>query len=405
MKKKFAVFAVILSSFILFSCSRSGVVISVDENDLFKLNYGSFEDELNMFDISLTGNISTYIAMRDGFFYIANGESKKIMETNSYGDLLSLYYNNESVRNLEFEQEDSSVSTKKSVKYPFNTLGPIAVDSRKYLYVVDTLPQDRFEHDEENRLLLNNVVLMFDVNGQFVNYIGQQGLGGTPFPIIRKIYTTKKNELVVVCTTNEGLLAYWFNNRGALLYRIPVTAEQIPMPADTEEEEGRYYTSVGNVVPDYNENKLYIKVDFYQEMLDSTLKKNSGVTYRKTLLYALNLNNGEYEAPLEIPAYEHTILNDMSKTTDEIPFDFLGVTENGWFFFIITSEEGYIVQMVQPDGQKIFKRSLTVDHSQVFYYTLDLSSSGIVSGLFVLRNYAKVSWWRTDSLLAAYISN
>ncbi|MDE6350156.1 MAG: hypothetical protein K2K67_04040, partial [Treponemataceae bacterium] len=74
------------------SCRRSGVVASVSEKKLFALKYGSFEDELDLFSLSRAGDVRTYMAMRDGFFYVANGEAKKIMELNSYGDLLTLYY-------------------------------------------------------------------------------------------------------------------------------------------------------------------------------------------------------------------------------------------------------------------------------------------------------------------------
>ena len=82
-----AVFAALLLG--AFSSCHRGAVVSVGENELFRLEYGSFEDELNLFSLSGTGSVNTYMAMRDGFFYIANGESKKIMELNSYGDLLS----------------------------------------------------------------------------------------------------------------------------------------------------------------------------------------------------------------------------------------------------------------------------------------------------------------------------
>nr|MCR4821959.1 hypothetical protein [Treponema sp.] len=78
--------------------------------------------------------------------------------------------------------------------------------------------------------------------------------------------------------------------------------------------------------------------------------------------------------------------------------------ENGWFFFIIPNEEGFIVQMVQPDGQRIVKRSLSVDHSEILYYTLSLSGTGIISGLFVKSQKAETLWWRTDSLLASFIN-
>ena len=86
--------------------------------------------------------------MRDGFFYIANGESKKIMEMTSYGDLVRLYFNSDANPEPSFMSQDNAVSaTRKATIYPFNQLGAIAVDNRQYLYAVDELPVERQELD------------------------------------------------------------------------------------------------------------------------------------------------------------------------------------------------------------------------------------------------------------------
>ena len=126
--------------------------------------------------------------MRDGFFYIANGESQKIMEMNSYGDLLTLFFNEESglVPDLELS-EDSVDTTRKAISYPFNILGPIAVDSQKTVYVVDSLPPEQQVFGTDENLLFRQVVLRFSSDGKVLDYIGQQGVGGTPFPYIKKI--------------------------------------------------------------------------------------------------------------------------------------------------------------------------------------------------------------------------
>lgn len=392
------------SFFNFLSCSKSNQVHSVSENTLFTLGYGNFEDELNLFDLAKTGGIRTYMTMRDGFFYIANGESKKLLELNSYGDLLSLYYNDDILKDVAFAGKDSVNSTKKAIAYPFNTLGPLAVDSRKYIYAVDTLPLERQERDKANRLLLSFVVLRFDSNGKFIDYLGQQGPGGTPFPYVKNIYTTRENELVVVCTTNDGLIAYWFNTNGFLLYTVPVSQTTVPKIKVEDSSETPAYVSVENMIPDCSEHKLYVKVDYYMASLDSSLKVQSGIDYYTTLLCPLNIENGKYDEPLEIPSYEYSVTENLTKEIYNLPYDFLGVTENGWLFFIVPNEEGFIVQMVQPDGQRIVKRSLSVDHSKILYYTLSLSGNGIISALFVKSENAQALWWRTDSLLASFIN-
>ena len=402
MQKKILV--VLLFPLILISCSKSEAVHSVSENSLFTLGYGNFEDELNLFDLAKTGNIRTFMTMRDGFFYIANGEAKKILEINSYGDLLSLYYNDEFQGNVTFATKNSTSSTKKAIAYPFNTLGPLAVDSRKYIYAVDTLPTERQERDVSSRLLLSSVVLRFDSTGKFVDYLGQQGPGGTPFSFVKNIYTTNENELVVICTTNDGLIAYWFGSDGFLLYTVPITQETVPKIQRDSNNDAPSYISIENIVPDYSKHKLYVKIDYYMTSLDPALKVQSGIDYTTTLLCPLNVETGQYEQSLEIPSYEYSITENITKEVYNLPFDFLGVTENGWFFFIVPSDEGFVLQMVQADGQKIVKRSLSVDHSKILYYTLSLSGNGIISALFVKNEKAEAVWWRTDSLLASFIN-
>ncbi len=392
-------------SVFLFSCGKSSLVHSLNENKLFELGYGNFEDELNLFDLAQNGSVRTYMNMCDGFFYVANGESKKIIELNSYGDLLSIYYNADYVKNFAPSDKKYGKSARKSISYPFNTLGPVSVDSKKCIYVVDTLPYERQEKDSDRRLLLSNVVLRFDGDGHFIDYLGQQGPGGMPFPFIDSIYTTRQNELVVVCKTNDGPEIFWFNTSGYLLYRIPVTNETVPSLKSEDDSTPPSYVSICSVVPDSNDYRLYIKIDYYSASLDPALKVQSGIDYEKTLLYPLDVKTGRYSEPLEIPPYENVVTENLTKESYVMPYDFLGVTDTGWFFFIIPTEDGFLVQMVQPDGQRIVKRSLSVDHSKIFYYTLSLSNKGIISALFVKNEKAEVCWWRTDSLLMSFIDD
>lgn len=388
----------------LSSCARSQTVASIMENNLFTINYGSFEDEINLFNLSSSGSVSTYMTMVDGFFYIANGESKKIMELNSYGDLLSLFYNSETTKTPSFASQGAADSTKKAVSYPFNTLGPIAVDSKKSIYAADTLPFERQEIDTENRLLLNYIVLRFKSDGTFQDYLGQQGPGGTPFPYIRNIYATKNDELVVVCESNDGPLVYWFNSAGFLLYTVPFSPDAVPKLKEQEESENIFFVSVEKVVPDNVSRRLYVLVNYFQNYLDPATKVQSGVDYEKTVLYPLDVETGIYDDGLDIPPYEDTVSESLGKEEFSVPFDFLGVTDSGWFFFMAPVDKGYLVQMVQPNGQRILKRSLPVNHGDILYYSLSLSGNGIISGLFIKSGHAEVAWWRTDSLVSGIMN-
>ena len=59
------------------SCVRSNSVASINEKDLFTINYGSFEDELNLFNSSTSGSINTFMTMHDGFFMLQTASQKK----------------------------------------------------------------------------------------------------------------------------------------------------------------------------------------------------------------------------------------------------------------------------------------------------------------------------------------
>jgi hypothetical protein len=403
-RKRFLFIApAVLLAAVFVSCRQSNVVQSVDENELFSLSYGNFENQLNLFDLTKIGNIHTSMTMRDGFFYIANGEAGKIMELNSYGDLLTLYYSEDS-GSKTLIQDKSLKCTRKPIAYSFNSPGAITVDSRKYMYVVSTMPKERQEEDETGTLLYSQIVLRFTSDGTANDYIGQQGVGGTPFPYIKNIYTTEDNELVVVCITMDGTTAYWFSESGFLMYKIPIVTKDVPkMPGAAANVQT--IAMVQDVIPDYSSRKLFVKIDYYQPRIDKDSKVESGIDFVKTCLFPLAVENGKYESPVTIPPFEETVSEDYSKLVFKLPYDFLGVSKSGWLFFMISTDDGFNVEMVQPFGQKIIRRHFDVSHKNVLYYSMSLSDSGIISALLVEHDKAKVVWWRTDSLTAAILKS
>lgn len=388
----------------LSSCAPQNTTASLEETEIFSLEYGNFEDELNVYDYTRIGTINLDMAMYDGFFYISNAESKKVMELNSYGDLLTLFYNEEVTPRPSFAIDDATVenATRKAIEYPFNKLGKIAVDGRKYLYAVDSLPEERQEMNETETQVLSQIVLRFDGEGKFIDYLGQQGPGGTPFPYVRNIYVTKDNELVVVCNNGGGFVVYWFSMSGYLLFTVPIDADLVPSPYS---EDQAAYIEIENVIPDSNSRVLYVNVNYYVEKIDESSHMQSGIEYDSSQIQVLNVETGSYAKPLSILPYEEENVSDFSSTTYKIPYDFLGVTESGWLFFILSTEKGFVIQMVQSNGQKILTGQLDLDHSKMLYYTFALDKTGILSIIKVQPDKAVVSWWRTDDLLQSVVSN
>jgi hypothetical protein len=98
-------------------------------------------------------------------------------------------------------------------------------------------------------------------------------------------------------------------------------------------------------------------------------------------------------------------VDDFSNLEYKIPYDFLGVSENGWFFFIISNDAGFGLQIIQANGQRILNRQLEMDRQKTLFYTFNLSNSGILSVLSIRSDKAYVNWWRTDSLIQSITNN
>lgn len=379
-------------------CSKKNIIQSINENELFTLDYGNFEEQLSVADLNNVGGVRIGITMRDGFFYIVDGEARKTMELNSYGDLLSLFYNEDSqIKTLLEKSKRPPQSVHREISFPFDYPGIITVDSKKCIYAVCTIPKNRQEQGEGG-ILFSQAILRFTRDGSSVDYIGQQGPGGTPFPYIKNLYTTDKDELIVVCDSNDGLIVYWFGYDGFLKYMIPVSTKNVPGIKENSVN-SEVYLTVENVVPDPSAYKLYVKIDYYSSYVDEESKVQSGINYLQTMLYTLDVESGLFEDSISIPPYEESVTVDYSRLTYKIPYDFLGVTKSGWKYFIIKTDDGFNIEMIQNENQKLLRRHFALNHNDNLYYTMSLSLDGIITALYMDKEKARVVWYRTDSLI------
>ncbi|MDR2842392.1 MAG: hypothetical protein LBV52_04245, partial [Spirochaetaceae bacterium] len=175
----------------LLSCTNNEVH-SIERKNLWTMGIGRLEDELDLFDIQGSRSTNkTDVTMRDGLFYISNGNGQKIVRYNSYGDLLFMIYNEENNPppiTLHNRTETESV-TRWAYPWPLEDPGSIAVNTRKNIFVENHVPIERRTYDAD-QMLLDSLVLHFNEDGHFIDYLGQDGLGGTPFPRIDNIYTS-----------------------------------------------------------------------------------------------------------------------------------------------------------------------------------------------------------------------
>ncbi len=392
-----------LGTLFMASSCNARVATQVEREKLFSLSYGRFEDEIDLFrlDTSTTGP-DTQIFMRDGMFYISNSGSKKILQLTSFGDLLSVYYNPEDnpVPSYAVGREErdglAGEATRKATAYPFVHPVFLTVDAAKRLSVVDQIPPERYEYDNDEQVLLRDVVLRFGSDSRFMDYLGQEGPGGTPFPPVSGIFSNSRGETIVTARTQSGVRVFWFDADGNLLYRIPIQYRSLPSPFGGSEI---VYSSLEKVVPDPESLKLYLKIDYYAEEIDKDTGAAAGIAYNRSCLYPFDIQTGSYDDKIDLPSFEGVDKDGQGTITFRKPYEFLGITSSGWAFLLSPDKAGYALEILDVRSRRIHKRILSVSQDELAYNALMLSPDGIISALLATPWNASIVWWRTDSLI------
>ena len=390
------------------ACKESNFQKELEKDDLFSLNYGNYENEIYLFDLKNAHEINTVHCMKDGIFYILNSEAGKMQKFNSYGDLLSIIYNEDLNPTPEFAkntngqiksalEEQTGDATKIAVTYPFNDIGSIAVDNNKNIYIVDYLPNNRFENDASSENILRQIVLRFAPDGSFIHYLTQDGVEGIPFPTIQSIHTNENNELIVICFTQQHYIAYWFSEEGQLINRYAIDKSMISH--ENVDLTAIDYISLEQILPDYNEPVLYLKFDYYDSTIDESTMISSGIKFVKSVVYPLNVTTNTFEESISIPAYEKSIKQPYGTKIFLHPYTLLGSAENGTLFFYITTDNGLALLVTNRDSKKISEQEISIPLSNSLYESFSVSNNGIISALMAHEENLNVSWWRTDSLL------
>jgi hypothetical protein len=396
----FAAFAA-LSLFV--SCSGRQESVAVAREQLFTLSYGKGEDQIDLFQTdAATTPLKTRIAMREGIFYISNGNGYKVVRLSSFGDVLSMIYNPD--RNPEpvlLKPQSGTVTEvggRNAVQYPFRAVGELAVDSKQTVYVEDRVPSERRVYDKDLDCMLDYVILRFDRDGQSMDYLGQDGVGGTPFPYIEDLYTTTADECVVVAITQGSWLVDWFDAKGFVKHSLRIKRDALPMP---EGEKG-LIASLDRIAPDSDGRSLVVKIDYYKASVDPTTKSDTGVEFSGSWVYRMDPSTGSIDDRWQIPAIE-TKDKDSGENgvlTSVLVPEFLGMAGNRFFFFTAGQGERSELSTFDLTTHAINRYSVDIAEDELYYSTLSLSPEGILCALLGTQYEARVVWWRFDKLLA-----
>lgn len=382
-------------------CGRKGIE-QIGREELFSLSLGKLEDQIDLFQLDdATLDRKNAIAMRDGLFYIANGNSSKIMTFTSYGDLLFLLYNPKSnpapVLLGDGGGGDETVSTRGSVPASLSDIGEIAVASDKRIYVEDAVVRAKAVKDTARGILLDRVVLRFDRKGRAEGYIGQEGLGGAPFPYISSLFVTARDALVVICRVPDAWQAFWYSREGGLLYRTEIDAAHLPPP-----QEKGLIQSLVTVTPDMQEPVLHLLIHSYRQTVDESTRTQSSVEVVSSRVWRLDLRTQSYSSFVELPRNAPRKEKVGLKTTEipAPPSDLLGVGSGGNYYVLAFADSNlYRLQILDPAGRLRAQRYMIIEDSELTYRDIRLSPTGIIYGLLADQSRVHVSWWRSDLLL------
>ncbi len=375
---------------------------AIRQEKLFRLSLGKMEDQIDLFLMEgVPVQHKTTILMQDGLFYIGNGNSYKVMEFTSYGDLLTLYYNarqNPRPVMLSEGNEPGKLKNRNAYDYPFLQVGEIAVGLEKWLLVEERLPESRRILDEKQGVVLDRLVLRFSEKGELVDYLGQEGIGGAPFPYIDGITVTASGEIVVMTRTAVSWIAYWFSPAGKLLFRTTILLDRLPVPEGDD-----IIPSLQRVVPDRESRRLFLKLNYYHETVDAATQTKYRVESLPSRIYFLDVETGKYTGAVEVPLKRSQGDDSVLFREEEVAYlyEFLGAARGHLFLLSPVDSGAYELLVLNVQGRVITRKRIFIKDEELIFKTFHLSREGILSALLCDADGADVVWWRTDKLIEA----
>ena len=380
------------------SCAQRGQLLPQRE-DLFYLDIGPMEDQLSLFVFpDDAGMPRASLAMRDGLFYISDGTGRKVVRYNSFGDLLFLIFNDETnpdPSDLRIRTDDDGQMTRWAFTFPFRSPGMIAVDSRRHIFVEEIWAEEWHVFDAENQSLLNSMVLHFDQDGRFITDIGQGGRGGIPFSRITGIYTSVNDEIAVVTRLTTGWDVFWYNADGEQLFHIRLRDGAIPAPPGLQ----NFFISIDAVKAAPDARKLFIKVDYYRDVIDPLTNNRLGTETLNSLVWMLNAETGEFEGFVEIPFFELTHTERGRTEQINLLYSMMGVVRGGAMLFYFPVENGYALLRIDSSGHGLRRGFIEVEPERLVFNSFHLSPEGILSALLADEWTTTVAWWRMERFM------
>jgi hypothetical protein len=383
---------------LLGSC-RKAPIESLNREELFALSLGKMENQIDLFQVpGVPLKKNNQIYRKGGRIYIANGNSSKIMEFTTYGDLVFLLHNAEAnpepiILSNDVKQED--FTNRSAQSFPFENIGNLVVDNKKRLYVEDDVPPNQREVDENTGTVYYKRILRFDRNGNLIDFLGQEGIGGTPFPFIQSIHITALDELVIITRLVSEWVVFWFDSEGFPIYNVHISTEHLPLYKGS-------IASLDKVIPDYKSRDLLMMITFYEEEINPSTQTRDAIIESLARIYRFDLAKETYESFIDVPGSgtKKESIGGMEVVVPAPSYEMLGITLKGDYFFMRPLEfNQYELLALSGEGEVKARRLFTIEDSEIYYKSLNLSEEGILSGLLCFQDEVKIVSWRSDRLV------
>lgn len=379
------------------SCGARSTDSSLEQKKQFSLEIGKMEDQIDLMQLEgVPFQHKIRLFMKDGIYYVSNGASFKVLKFSSYGDLLALYYNSQKNPEpvlLRNSADSDTIANRNAYVYAFRKAGEIAVSSEGMLLVEDEVATDIAYFDEQLGAMLKKVILRFSPEGMLIDFLGQEGIGGTPFPYIEKLLLNEKDEIIVVSRTLDRRFVYWYSRHGDLLYRVVFEEDALPVP------DPFFIASLDTVFPDPTQPLLFLKVDYYHD--EQSEGENHSFAFYKSSIRVLSAATGELVSQFDLPKTYKTYGSGQffSSEKEEVLFLFAGVAREHLFFLSPRSERQYQLYLLRKDGVAAQKALMDLDDADTVYRSFFLTSAGILTAFVGEKLAVSVVLWRTDRLI------
>ncbi|MCL2705873.1 MAG: hypothetical protein FWE72_06665 [Spirochaetaceae bacterium] len=383
-----------------FSCTESDTS-QLKRESLFTIQYGKMDDQLDIsYDRSTAPTYPALIKMVNGIIYVMNGNLRKIMKFTSYGDLITLIGKRDinSAQILFEENNPQEAVNRKAIFFPFNNIETIKVDKRQYIYVSDLLPKERYEYDERNKIMLSNIIYKFDNNCNFINSLGQDGIGGIPFPFIKSIETNNNNDIIVITITETKQIIFWFSEKGDLKFKIELDENSIPRPS----EDLDFYFSIETIKVPASGYFLYIKTQYYERTIDPVTGVQTDSDFYKSYINVFDIEAGKYTNMIEIPDMYTVSLNQSNFMEKPLPvlYTFMDIINNKYLFLSsIINDKTMQILVLDTDGKACGQSRINIDFEKYHHINIDISNEAIITALLAGDSEATIVWWKANSIL------